>query len=215
MSGHAPKLRRQMALSAGLLALFAVVGGVLVAGTETLTRDRILEQQRASLRSTLNEVLPAHRYNNALLDDTMTVQEPELLGTDETMTVYRARQGTQSVAVLLPVVAPDGYSGDIRLLVGIQANGELAGVRVLNHRETPGLGDAIETRRSDWIKQFAGLSLNAPPASAWKVRKDGGEFDQFAGATITPRAVIKAVRKALVFFEQNQATLFADTPATP
>ena len=145
----------------------------------------------------------------------MTVQEPELLGTDETMTVYRARQGTQSVAVLFPVVAPDGYSGDIRLLVGIQANGELAGVRVLNHRETPGLGDAIETRRSDWIKQFAGLSLNAPPASAWKVRKDGGEFDQFAGATITPRAVIKAVRKALVFFEQNQATLFADTPATP
>ncbi len=115
----------------------------------------------------------------------------------------------------IPVVAPDGYSGDIRLLVGILANGELAGVRVLNHRETPGLGDAIETRRSDWIRQFAGLSLDAPPANAWTVRKDGGEFDQFAGATITPRAVIKAVRQALVFFEQNQAILFADTPATP
>ncbi len=215
MSGHAPKLRRQMALSAGLLALFAVVGGVLVAGTETLTRDRILEQQRASLRSTLNEVLPAQRYSNALLDDTTTVQNPALLGSDEPITAYRARRGTQPVAVLFPVVAPDGYSGDIRLLVGILANGELAGVRVLNHRETPGLGDAIETRRSDWIRQFAGLSLDAPPANAWTVRKDGGEFDQFAGATITPRAVIKAVRQALVFFEQNQAILFADTPATP
>ena len=213
MSGHAPKLRRQMALSAGLLALFAVVGGVLVAGTETLTRDRILEQQRASLRSTLNEVLPAQRYSNALLDDTTTVQNPALLGSDEPITAYRARRGTQPVAVLFPVVAPDGYSGDIRLLVGILANGELAGVRVLNHRETPGLGDAIETRRSDWIRQFAGL--DAPPANAWTVRKDGGEFDQFAGATITPRAVIKAVRQALVFFEQNQAILFADTPATP
>ena len=215
MSGHAPKLRRQMALSAGLLALFAVVGGVLVAGTETLTRDRILEQQRASLRSTLNEVLPAQRYSNALLDDTTTVQNPALLGSDEPITAYRARRGTQPVAVLFPVVAPDGYSGDIRLLVGILANGELAGVRVLNHRETPGLGDASETRRSDWIRQFAGLSLDAPPANAWTVRKDGGEFDQFAGATITPRAVIKAVRQALVFFEQNQAILFADTPATP
>ncbi|MBB88388.1 MAG: electron transport complex subunit RsxG [Xanthomonadales bacterium] len=204
-----------MALSAGLLALFAVVGGVLVAGTETLTRDRILEQQRASLRSTLNEVLPAQRYSNALLDDTTTVQNPALLGSDEPITAYRARRGTQPVAVLFPVVAPDGYSGDIRLLVGILANGELAGVRVLNHRETPGLGDAIETRRSDWIRQFAGLSLDAPPANAWTVRKDGGEFDQFAGATITPRAVIKAVRQALVFFEQNQAILFADTPATP
>ncbi len=215
MSGHAPKLRRQMALSAGRLALFAVVGGVLGAGTETLTRDRILEQQRASLRSTLNEVLPAQRYSNALLDDTTTVQNPALLGSDEPITAYRARRGTQPVAVLFPVVAPDGYSGDIRLLVGILANGELAGVRVLNHRETPGLGDAIETRRSDWIRQFAGLSLDAPPANAWTVRKDGGEFDQFAGATITPRAVIKAVRQALVFFEQNQAILFADTPATP
>jgi len=215
MSGDAMSIRRQMAVSAGLLALFAVIGGVLVAGTETLTRDRIIEQQRAALRATLNEVLPADRYTNTLLDDTVTLSDPDLLGTDEPVIGYRAWQGDEPVALLFPVVAPDGYSGDIRLLIGVDAYGVLTGVRVLDHRETPGLGDAIETRRGDWIRQFAGLSLDQPPAAQWKVRKDGGQFDQFAGATITPRAVVKAVRKALVFFEQNQNLLFTQPPTSP
>ncbi|MEN8819537.1 MAG: electron transport complex subunit RsxG [Abyssibacter sp.] len=215
MSDTAATLRRQMFGSAGLLALFAIVGGVLVAGTEALTRERIIEQQRASLRSTLTEVLPAERYTNALLDDTIRIRDPDLLGTDEPLTAYRARRGAEPVAVLFPVVAPDGYSGDIRLLVGIDTHGTLTGVRVLNHRETPGLGDAIETRRSDWIRQFAGLSLGEPPPRQWKVRKDGGQFDQFAGATITPRAVIKAVRQALVFFDTHRDTLLAPPVDTP
>lgn len=215
MSEANNNLRRQMLGSAGLLALFAVIGGVLVAGTEALTRERIVEQQRASLRSTLNEVVPADRYTNALLDDVMTIHDPELLGTDEVLTAYRARRGLEPVAVLFPVVAPDGYSGDIRLLVGISAEGTLTGVRVLNHRETPGLGDAIETRRSDWILQFGGLSLENPAPSRWAVRKDGGQFDQFAGATITPRAVVKAVRRALVFFDTHRETLLAPPAETP
>lgn len=215
MSEQPTSLRHQMLMSAGLLALFAVAGGVLVAGTEALTRDRIIEQQRASLRSTLTEVLPAELYTNQLLDDVITIRDPELLGTDEPLTAYRARRGAEPVAVLFPVIAPDGYSGDIRLLVGVDASGILTGVRVLNHRETPGLGDAIETRRSDWIRQFSGLSLGEPAPREWAVRKDGGQFDQFAGATITPRAVIKAVRRALVFFDAHRDTLLAPPTETP
>ena len=156
-------IRRQMLASARLLGVFALVGSILLAGTHGLTRHRIAEQQRESLRSTLYEVLPADAgATNALLDDTLTISDP-LLGTDEPLTAYRARRNGQPVAVLFPVVAPNGYSGAIRLLVGITARGTLSGVRVLSHRETPGLGDKIEIRRSDWILQFAGLSLGEPP----------------------------------------------------
>lgn len=202
-----------MWISAGLLAGFAIIGGALVAGTQALTAERIAAQRDASLRSTLNQVLPAERYTNALLDDTTTIRDPALLGTDAALTAWRARQGERPVAVLFPVIAPNGYSGAIRLLVGVEPDGRLTGVRVLEHRETPGLGDAIEVRRSDWIRQFAGLSLGNPPRADWGVTKDGGRFDAFAGATITPRAVVDAIENALVFFRANREALFA--PAAP
>ena len=118
--------------------------------------------------------------------------------------------GAAPVAVVLALIAPDGYGGPIKLLVGINADGSLAGVRVVNHHETPGLGDAIDTRRSNWILGFTGRSLGDPSPAQWAVRKDGGVFDQFTGATITPRAVVKAVKRALVYFEAHRDTLFAD-----
>ena len=203
------ELLRQMGGSSGLLALFAVIGGGALALTHAGTADRIREQEQATLIGRLNKIVPEARYDNALLKDTTQVQSREIFGTDDAMTVYRARRGDRPVALLLTTVAPNGYSGAIRLLVGVNADGRLAGVRVVQHRETPGLGDKIELSRSAWIRVFTGLSLDNPPAAAWKVRKDGGQFDQFAGATITPRAVVAAVRRTLDYAVRNMDALFA------
>ena len=203
------ELLRQMGGSSGLLALFAVIGGGALALTHSGTAERIRQQEQATLIGRLNEIVPEARYDNALLKDTTQVRSREVFGTDEAMTVYRARRGNKPVALLLTTVAPNGYSGPIRLLVGVNADGRLAGVRVVQHRETPGLGDKIELSRSAWIRVFTGLSLDKPPAAAWKVRKDGGQFDQFAGATITPRAVVAAVRRTLDYAVTNMDALFA------
>ena len=157
----------------------------------------------------MNQVLPPGQYDNDLLQDTRSITAPEAFGTAEPVTVYRARQQGEPVAALFTVIAPDGYSGAIKLLVGVRWDGRLAGVRAVAHRETPGLGDAIEVERSDWITQFAGLSIDEPPVKQWRVKKDGGHFDQFTGATITPRAVVKAIRKALIYFNAHRESFFA------
>ncbi len=197
-----------MARSALLLTLFAAVGAGMVALTFEATRARIAENERQALLKKLHAILPEDRYDNDLLADTLQVTDPQFLGTDEPVTVYRARKGGRPVAVLFTVVAPDGYGGPIKLLVGINADGTLAGVRVLSHKETPGLGDAIDEARSDWILGFTGLSLRHPPPEKWKVKKDGGAFDQFTGATITPRAVVKAVFRALQYYRFHRRELW-------
>lgn len=202
---------RSILITALVLLLFTMLGTALVAFTYANTRDIIEANARANLLRNLNTLVPADRYDNALLDDTLSVRNPELLGTQEQVTVYRARKGGQPVAAILAPVAPDGYNGDIKLLVAIDADGTLAGVRVTAHRETPGLGDGIEAARSDWILKFTGRSLADPDEKHWAVKKDGGVYDQFTGATITPRAVVKAVKKALIYFQHNRQTLFADT----
>ena len=132
-----------------------------------------------------------------------------LLGTSEPVAVYRARKAGQPVALVISPIAPDGYNGSIKLLVGINSDGTLSGVRVVGHRETPGLGDAIDESRSGWIHIFDNKSLGNPLPERWKVKKDGGDFDQLTGATITPRAVVKAVRQALLYYRDNQEALFA------
>lgn len=200
---------RKSLLGATLLAVAAAVGVAIVAYTFEHTAPQIRENEREVLLATLNEVLPANEYDNALLDDAITVTDPETLGTTQLVTVYRAFRGGEPVAALFTSVAPDGYSGEIRLLVGVRADGRLSGVRVLAHKETPGLGDPIEIRRSDWITSFDGRALGDPPLERWKVRRDGGVFDQFTGATITPRAVVKAVRNTLIYFERHREELFA------
>lgn len=200
---------RKSLLGATLLAVAAAVGVAIVAYTFEHTAPQIRENEREVLLATLNEVLPANEYDNALLDDAITVTDPEMLGTTQPVTVYRAFRGGEPVAALFTSVAPDGYSGEIRLLVGVRADGRLSGVRVLAHKETPGLGDPIEIRRSDWITSFDSRALGDPPLQRWKVRRDGGVFDQFTGATITPRAVVKAVRNTLIYFERHREELFA------
>lgn len=191
-----------------VLSLFAVVGTALVALTYQGTRGAIAAAEREALARQLHSVISEADYNNQLLSDVVLVQSEDLLGTAKPLPAFRARKDNVPVALILNAVAPDGYNGDIKLLIGIRMDGSISGVRVLDHRETPGLGDAIETRRSNWIDGFTGKSLNDLTAKQWKVKRDGGQFDQFTGATITPRAVVKAVHKALLFFQENKDKLF-------
>lgn len=202
---------KSMAVSALVLAAFALIGTALVALTNTLTAPRIVANEKAQRLKAFAELIDPARYDNQLDADTITVRDPGLLGTQDNVLVYRARKNGQPVALLLAVVAPDGYSGNINLLVGINSNGSLSGVRVTGHRETPGLGDGIEVARSDWILGFNGKSIAAPEPAGWRVLKDGGEFDQFTGATITPRAVVAAVFRALQYYRENTEMLFATT----
>ncbi len=200
---------RRILLTAGMLTLFAMIGTGLVAVSYTGTRTRVEANERAALLKRLDTLLPDGSFDNDIVNDTLAVRAPDLLGTKQLVTVYRARKQGQPIAAILMPVAPDGYSGEIKLLVGIRYDGTLTGVRVLEHHETPGLGDAIEEGRSAWITRFTGHSLNNPTDTGWKVKRDGGSFDQFTGATITPRAVVKAVHQCLLYFAQNREQLFA------
>lgn len=203
---------RQIPWSATLLFMFAAVGVGLVAYTYDNTAERIADNERMALLRSINELLPADRYDNDIFHDIMVVSGNDLLGTSQAVTIYRARKQGWPVAAILNIIAPDGYNGDIRLLVAINLDGTLAGARVVSHRETPGLGDGIEIERSDWMLGFNGRSLGDPPNQKWKVKRDGGVFDQFTGATITPRAVVKAVHKALLYFQTRHQYLFTQEP---
>ena len=200
---------RTVLTSGFLLALFAVVGTGLVAFTFEGTKERIADNERNALLANINQLLPRERYDNAIYEDRVYVIDRAQLGTPEPVTIYRARKQGQPVAAVLMPTAPDGYSGPIRLIVGINYDGTLAGVRVLAHKETPGLGDAIDVERSDWVHGFEERSLGNPEEGRWKVKKDGGVFDQFTGATITPRAVVKAVYHSLKYFESHRDELFS------
>jgi electron transport complex protein RnfG len=194
--------------SALTLTLFGIVGAGLVSLTFLGTADQIAENERQALLKSLNAIVPAEVYDNSIEGDVYSVFNEDLLGPDP-VTIYRARKNGNPVAAVLTPVAPDGFSGKIRLLVGIDYQGAILGVRVIAHNETPGLGDKIDARRDDWIFSFNGLSLTNPAEAGWKVKKDGGIFDQFTGATITPRAVVKAVHKSLKFYVDNRDTIFS------
>ena len=202
-------LGRQMLIAAAILGSFAMVGTGLVGMTFEGTKDRIAANEKESLLRTLNEMVPAEAYDNDIYNDKIVVHSKQLLGSDEGLTIYRARKNGRPVAAIMTAHAPDGYNGTIKLLVAVDLAGQIGGVRVLSHRETPGLGDGIEIERSAWIDQFYGHSLNAPDTQGWKVKKDGGVIDQFTGATITPRAVVKAVHRSLIFYFLNRSALFA------
>lgn len=204
-----PEIRHALT-AAALLGVFALAGTLMVAGTEHGARDRIADNERRAMLAALAVLIDPSRHDNDPLADTIEVVAPEALGTPAPVTVYRARMRGEPVALVLAAVAPDGYSGAIHMLVGIDADGTLAGVRVTSHRETPGLGDWIEAGRSDWIHGFAGRSLADPGPGGWAVKRDGGVFDQFTGATITPRAVVAAVHRALEYFEANADMLFQE-----
>ena len=195
------------------LGLFAILTVGLIASTFVLTEDRIAEQLRAFEARSLIEILPEDTHDNVLIDSRIAIEPESLLKNITTKDAFVAYKNRQPVAVILPATAPDGYSGRIELLVGVNADGSLAGVRVTNHKETPGLGDKIDTKVTDWVLGFSGKSLKNPKAKGWFVKKDGGEFDQFTGATVTPRAVVAAVYRTLQYFDANKETLFSGKDA--
>lgn len=192
-----------------ILGAFALVTASVLTLTHKGTRDKIADSERAAAQKALFEVVPENRHNNDLLNNARAIpaQYWDELGLKQGGDFYIAKQDGVTQAVILPAVAPDGYSGDIKLLVGINTDGTVSGVRVLSHAETPGLGDKLELAKSSWILSFDGKSLENPQPEDWKVQKDGGVFDQFTGATITPRAVVKQVKEALVLFEEHRSVL--------
>jgi len=201
---------RDIVITTMLLGLFAAIGTGVVAWVHSGTEVRIAENRLAMTRLRVTQVLEGLDYDNDPVMDHHRVGDDRLGG--DHLPVWLARRGAEVVGVALSAVAPDGYSGDIHLLVGIDTTGTLLGVRVTGHRETPGLGDDIEVERSDWVHGFRGRSLVDPPIELWRVRRDGGVFDQFTGATVTPRAVVRAVRHALLYFEEHAEALVALPP---
>lgn len=206
-----PLLREATTTGLALL-VFSISAAGLLSGTHLITRSTIAASEEAEKLALISQVLPSGSFDNDLVRDALPLAVDPLLGLKRPGHYYPAKKAGEVQAIVLEVVAPDGYAGEIRMLVGIQADGRISGVRVTGHRETPGLGDYIEIAKNPWITQFEGAHLDAAnladtPDAAWKVRKDGGRFDYMAGATITPRAVVKATHKALQYFAAHRDTL--------
>lgn len=208
-------IRQSVSRNSIILGIFAIATTGMIVLTANLTRDSIAKAVEDTLKKSLFEVMPRDRLDNDLLNDQLSLPADKLLGTKAAKAAYVAKQNGTPTGVILQAVAPEGYGGSINLLVGIDSQGAITGVRVIPpHFETPGLGDAVEVQKSPWILSFNGKSLANTPESHWRVKKDGGEFDAFTGATITPRAVVDAVYKALQYFDANKASLLhADTAA--
>ncbi|MDD5228703.1 MAG: electron transport complex subunit RsxG [Methylococcales bacterium] len=203
------QLRPQLHYQTGVLAGFALVAALLLGMADLVTRDVIQLRLEEDLKAKLEEVIPAEMHDNDLLFDTVTLPSADAnLGANETI-VYLAKKAGEVNGVCFKFVAPDGYAGAISLVMGIDKNGEILGVRVISHTETPGLGDKIEISKSKWILSFNGKSLDNVSFEQWAVKKDNGIFDQFSGATITPRKVVLAIRRGLEFYKANQAALLA------
>lgn len=207
------KLTHSISKNSFLLGCFALITAGLLASVNQVTKGPIAEAERAAARKALLEILPPHTHDNQLLDDTLALTDAwqKQLNSSADANIHLARKGGKVIAAIVPITAPDGYSGKIKMIVGINRNLTIAGVRVLTHSETPGLGDKIELKKSDWILSFNGKALGS---TRWQVKKDGGEFDQFTGATITPRAVVKQTKNALAFAKENHSVLFTDAGGT-
>lgn len=201
------RLRPKLEFQTGILAGFALLASVLLGVTNCSTEGTIQRRLDEDLIKSLEEVVPAGLHDNDMLQDTLTIPSAEYnIGVNETI-VYLAKKSGKVTAACYKFTAPDGYSGAINMIMGIDRDGNILGVRVLNHKETPGLGDKIEVTKSDWILKFAGRSLDNLTPAQWAVKKDGGEFDQFAGATITPRKSVQAINRGLQLFKAHQEQL--------
>ena len=195
------------------LVVFAIIGTAILTATYSMTRDVIERTVAAEKLKLISQIVPPATYDNEIMQDAHTIPADDLLGTQEATVVHIARLKGAPVAVVLEAVVPEGYAGKINLILAIRPNGELTGVRVVSHQETPGLGDYIEIAKNPWIRIFDGKSRNTWGDKDWKVKKDGGQFDYMAGATITPRAVVKAVNRALQYFAAHRDELFAANAA--
>lgn len=193
-----------------LLLLATVVAVVFIVAVNS--QHRIADNERAWFVSRLASLLPATSYDNDLYADRIAVRSPDLLGSTAPLNIYRARLRNRPMAAIVTTFAQDGYGGPIQLLVAIDTHGQVLGVDIIKHSETPGIGDGFEPRRSNWLQRLIGHSLSDPTPTQWTIRKDGGQFDQFTGSSVTPRAILKAVRRALEYYSTHSDLVFAAAP---
>lgn len=208
-----PVAERSIMKTGLTLAVIAAICTALVAATHQATRERIAANEKALLEQSLQPALSGIFYDSGVSESRLVIEPPHELPGNEPAIIYRVFTEDVPVAALFAVTARDGFSGPIRILLGVEADGTVTGLRILKHRETPGLGDKIEPKRSDWVFQFEGRSLEDPSPAGWAIRVDGGEFDQLTGASVTPRAIITAMRDTLVYFESHRDEIFS-LPAT-
>lgn len=194
------------------LAAIAAICTAMVALTWQLTAERIEANRKAWLERSLQPALSGLFFDSSVTESMITIPPPHELPGNEAVIVYRVYAGSEPVAALFVITARDGYAGPIRLLLGVTMEGAVTGVRILEHRETPGLGDRIESSKSDWVLQFDGRSLQDPEEKMWAIKTDGGNFDQLTGASITPRSVIRAIRETLTYFALNRDAIFSAPP---
>jgi Na+-translocating ferredoxin:NAD+ oxidoreductase subunit G len=205
---HLTDHSRHRVVGAVAIVVLAIAAAIALSVIDRATHSRVERNAQEWLIERLDILVPPTRRDNDVLTDKVIAIAPDLLGITRPVEIYRARKAGEPVAAILHTIAPDGYRGPIELLVAIDASGKLIGVQVVRHRETPGLGDAFENRDRDWLPKFRGRSLDDPPQQRWAVRADGGDFDAFTGATITPRAIVKAVRRSLEFYRAKRDTIF-------
>lgn len=193
------------------LAVIAALCTTLVALTFAVTEERIEANEQAWLERSLEPALSGLFFDSGVTESMITIPPPHDLPGSEAAIVYRVYAESSPVAALFVVSARDGYAGPIRFLVGIDVQGAITGVHVLEHSETPGLGDRVESDKSDWVSQFEGRSLGAPTLEAWAIERDGGQFDQLTGASVTSRAMVKAIKETLLYFETHRDEIFSMT----
>jgi len=200
---------KKISSTAAAMIIFSLLASTALSISYFVTKTPIEESDARAKRIFLNQVIPSNLYDNNLVKDTISVEPNPLIGNKKNIDIYRAKKNNQVIAVIIETIAPDGYSGEIKTLVGIDQEDKILGVRVITHKETPGLGDYIEIEKSQWIKNFDLKSLDKMTEKEWAVKKDGGDFDYVSGATITPRAVIKSTYKSLLYVKENKKRLFA------
>ncbi|MEH6472828.1 MAG: electron transport complex subunit RsxG [Halopseudomonas sp.] len=194
------------------LGVFAVITAGAIALTQSATRERIADNREQARARALFQIVPQDQHDNDLLHDSYRLNRAQSLGYEKPVDLHRARRNGSVHTVILPVSAKGGYTGSLDLIVGIRSDESVAGVRILRHQETPGLGDKVDIKKSDWVLGFDGTRLNGDNDPSWAVKKDGGQFDQFTGATITPRAVVNGVKQAIMTFRQHRAALLETQP---
>lgn len=212
MAMHADTSPRPRVAALAIIVAVAVALAVMLTLIASATRQRIERNQQAWIQQRLDALIDPQAHDNDLLSDRIQVVAPDILGIARPVTVYRARMKGKPVAAVFYTTAPDGYQGPIDMLVAIDVDGTLIGVQIVRHQETPGLGDQFENRRRDWLANFRGRSLSDPPQQRWSVHQDGGDFDAFTGATVTPRAIVRATRRALEYYAAARDRIFV-TPA--
>ena len=204
------KLKKAVFLAASMLAAFSLATSIMIAYTHYKTAPIIEKNQHEFLMQSLAAVMPVDSYDNDLIADSFSLNH-SLLSKDDSV-IYPAFKNSNPAGAIITAVAANGYNGRIKIILGVNYSGEIYAVRVVEHKETPGLGDPIEIKRSNWIEQFSGKSITNPLPTAWAVKKDDGQFDQLTGATITPRAVVESVKNALIFYQEQRDMIFSQKP---